>query len=143
MKIVGNIQAITPNRSSKNKNVELHIDRVEYLTQKKDGRYYQDFDYIDDLDSPLVITGDFLALATDKKLPEGELAFKVYDLVEGEYVHNPQKYLAITLFYDFDENQTILSEVDYVITLDRETFEQLMAAREKEKGLYLKNRKKR
>ncbi|AKQ45140.1 hypothetical protein TH63_05020 [Rufibacter radiotolerans] len=143
MKVVGNIKSITPQRSSKKQAIELHIDRVEYVTSKKDGRYYQDFNYIDDLDTPLVITGDCLALSTDKKLDEDEYEFHVYDKVGEEYVLNKDKYLFLSMAYDFDEDQHILSEVDYTITLPPDEFDQFKKERENEKALKVLGKKRK
>ena len=143
MKVVGNIKSITPQRSTKKQAIELHIDRVEYVTSKKDGRYYQDFNYIDDLDTPLVITGDCLALSTDKKLEEGEYEFNVYEKAEDGYALNPNKYLFLTMVYDFDEDQEILSEVDYTITLPPDEFDQFKKERDNEKALKVLGKKRK
>jgi hypothetical protein len=143
MKVVGNIKSITPQRSTKKKAIELHIDRVEYVTSKKDGRYFQDFNYIEDLDTPLVLTGDCLALSTDKKLEEGEYEFHVYDKEGEEYVLNKDKYLYLNMVYDFDENQDILSEVDYTVTLAPEAFDQYKKERENEKALKALGKKRK
>jgi hypothetical protein len=143
MKVVGNIKSITPQRSTKKKAIELHIDRVEYVTSKKDGRYFQDFNYIEDLDTPLVLTGDCLALSTDKKLEEGEYEFQVYDTKGEEYVLNKDKYLYLNMVYDFDEDQDILSEVDYTVTLAPEVFDQYKKERENEKALKALGKKRK
>ncbi|AMM51885.1 hypothetical protein TH61_12830 [Rufibacter sp. DG15C] len=142
MKIVGNILDITHKRDTKHQGIEVHLDRVEYLMYKKDGHYLQDFNYIDDLDAPLVITGDRLARIIDKKLPEGEYDFKVYDLVDGEYEENPDKFLSVLLIYDFEEDQHILSSLEYSETVPMEEFKKIKGAREKEK-LARKNKAKR
>lgn len=133
MKVVGHLPNITKNRDSKNQDIEIHVDQVEYLTSKKDGRYYQDFEYIDVLDTPLVITGDCLSLRTDKKLDEGEFQYHVFEK-EGERYERLEKHLLwLTMTYDFDENVSILSEVTYSITLPGDAFRELKKTKEREK----------
>ncbi|MBA9077181.1 MULTISPECIES: hypothetical protein [Rufibacter] len=134
MKAVGNIKAITQQRSSKLANVEIHISSVQYVTSKKDGRYFQDYAYEEELETPLVITGDCLARADKNKQPEGDFEFNVYDKVDGEYVLNENKRLEVTVVYDFEEDVTIISALDYTVTLPPAEFEQFRKEREKEKG---------
>jgi hypothetical protein len=132
MRVTGNIFDITTQRDSRHKDIEVYLDTIEYLTSKKDGRYYQDFEYIDELETPLVITGDCLARVSAKKADDGEYEFKVYDKVGEEYVHNPDKKLYLTLEYDFDEDLTILSSASYYVTMPNEEFTKFRTEKEKE-----------
>lgn len=126
MKVVGNILNITKQREDKNKEVEIHLDRVEYITHKKDGRYYQPFDYVDELTTPLVITGDCLARTNPIRSNEGEHEYKVYDKEEdGSYKLNENKRLVLTTIFDFDAELTILSAAEYVITVTNEEFKDI------------------
>ncbi|AKD03999.1 hypothetical protein POKO110462_12725 [Pontibacter korlensis] len=133
MKLKGNLQDIKTSRDSGNKEIEIHIDRVEYLTHKKDGKYFQPFNFEDDLDTPLVITGDCLARIPNKHLEEGEYEFEVYDKVGEGYELNPNKELAVTATYDFDLDLTILTEAYYTVTVSNEEFKQIKADRHKAK----------
>ena len=45
MKLTGDIKKITTKREYKHQDIELEIDKVEYMTNKKDGHYFQAFDY--------------------------------------------------------------------------------------------------
>ncbi|MBB6612701.1 hypothetical protein H7F15_16785 [Pontibacter sp. Tf4] len=134
MKLTGNLQDIKTKRDSANKHIELHIDRVEYITLKKDGKYYQPFDLVVEPETPVVITGDCLARIPNKQLEEGEYEFEVYDKVgEDEYELNPNKELALTVTYDFDADLNILTELYYTVTVDNEEFKELKAAQNKAK----------
>lgn len=143
MKLIGNIQDIKYNRENRNAGIELHISRVEYITYKKDGRFAQPFDLEIDLEKPLVITGDRLARIQNKQLEEGEYEFEVYDLVDGEYVLNPDKELSLTITYDFDMDITILSELYYTETVSNEEFKELKAEHIKQKKQQQKGRGKK
>ncbi|ALI97765.1 hypothetical protein [Rufibacter tibetensis] len=134
MKVIGNVLDITTTRDSRHKDVEVYLDSIEYLTSKKDGRYYQDFEYLEELETPLVITGDCLARVSGKKPDDGEYEFKVFDKEGEEYVHNPNKQLFLTLEYDFDENLTILSSAYYSVSMPNEEFTKFKTEREKEKS---------
>src|SRR5690606_34547736 len=120
MRLKGDIQQIKNKRDDKNSAIELYLDRIEYVTHKKDGRYYQPFELIEELETPLVITGDCLARVTNKHLEEGEYEFQVYDKTEEGYELNPDKELALTITYDFDTDLTILTEVYYTVTVTNE-----------------------
>ncbi|MFC6998828.1 hypothetical protein [Rufibacter roseus] len=133
MKVVGNLRNIGTKRDSKNAGIEIHLDQVEYLTSKKDGRYFQEYEYIDELESSMVITGDCLALDSSKKLDEGEYEFKVYDKIGEEYVLNENKQLTLTMVYDFEENLHILSIASYHVTLAPDDFKELKKTKEREK----------
>ena len=133
MRLTGNIQDIKAKRDSANKGIEIQLDKIEYITHKKDGKYYQPFDFVDELDTPLVITGDCLARISNKQLEEGEYEFQVYDKVGDDYVLNPDKELALTVTYDFDSDLTILTEVYYTVTISNDEFKQLKADRSKDK----------
>jgi hypothetical protein len=133
MKLIGNIQDIKNTREDKNKAIEVHVDRVEYITQMKDGRYYQPFDYVDELNTPLVITGDCLSRTNMKPAEEGEYAFQVYDKVDDAYELNPNKELSLTVTYDFDADLTILTSVYYTITVSNEEFRKLKSEKHKER----------
>ncbi|WP_205502293.1 hypothetical protein [Rufibacter psychrotolerans] len=135
MKVVGNILTIGTKRDNKHQNIEVYLDAVEYLTSRKDGKYYQDFSYEEELETPLVITGDCLARVPGKQAEEGEYEFRVYDKVGEEYVLNPDKQLSLSLEYDFDENLHILSSAYYAISLPDAEFTKLKAEKEKEKSV--------
>jgi hypothetical protein len=141
MKLTGDLNKITTKRNTNNQGIELHLDKIEYLTQKKDGRDFQTFDYEDELEPPLVITGDRLALKHQKPLEEGELEFNVFDKVGEEYVLNENIQLELTVAYNPEEGMTILSSGYYAVTIPPKDFEQLKMEREKEKAF--KNRKGR
>ena len=144
MRLVGNIDQIKHNRESKNKEIELHLDRVEYITQKKDGRYYQEYDFVDELDTPLIITGDRLALVNTKPSEEGEYAFKVFDEKDGAYEVNENIQLAVTVVHDFDAQITVLSAASFTVTVSNEEFKAIKAnrskARKQKSGNSRKNR---
>lgn len=131
MRLKGNIQDIKAKRDSNNKGIEIHLDKIEYITQKKDGKYYQPFDLVVDLAEPVVITGDCLARIPNKHLEEGEYEFEVYDKEGEEYVLNPDKELALTVTYDFDADLNILTEVYYTVTISNEEFKVLKAEQHK------------
>ena len=138
MKLVGNIRQIKQHRDSSNREIELHLDNIEYITHRKDGKYYQPFDFVDELDEPLIITGDCLALADPKHVADGENTFRVFDRMGDDYVLNENKYLSLTLAYDFDSDTTILASATYTVTIPNEDFKQLKSerskARKKNKG---------
>lgn len=125
MKLTGNLQDIKTKRDSNNQGIEIHVDRVEYITHKKDGKYYQPFELIEDLKTPLVLTGDCLARIPNKFLEEGEFEYEVYDKVGEEYELNPNKKLALTITYDFDSDLTILTEAYYTVTITNDEFKEL------------------
>lgn len=131
MRLKGNIQDIKAKRDSNNKGIEIHLDKIEYITQKKDGKYYQPFDLVFDLAEPIVITGDCLARIPNKQLEEGEYEFQVYDKEGEEYVLNPDKELALTVTYDFEADLNILTEVYYTVTISNEEFKVLKAEQHK------------
>ena len=139
MKLTGDIRKIGTKREDKHQDISLEINRVEYLTNKKDGNYYQAFDYEVELDEPLIITGDRLARKHPKPGPDGELEFLIYDKVDGEYVLNENLQLEIEVAYDFEEDLLILSSVYYAETLPPKDFEALKKELEKTKAF--KNRK--
>lgn len=139
MKLTGDIRKIGLKRDSKYQDISLEIDKVEYLTHKKDGRYFQAFDYEVELENPVIITGDRLAKKDLKPTEEGELEFQVYDLIDGEYVLNENVQLEIITAYDFDENLLILSSVYYSVTVPPKEFEAMKKELEKTKAF--KNRK--
>jgi len=139
MKLTGDIRKIGLKRDNKYQDISLEIDKVEYLTHKKDGRYFQAFDYEVELENPIVITGDRLAKKDLKPTEEGELEFQVYDLIDGEYVLNENVQLEIITAYDFDEDLLILSSVYYAVTIPPKEFEALKKEQEKSKAF--KNRK--
>ncbi|WP_161888028.1 hypothetical protein [Pontibacter russatus] len=138
MKLVGNIRQLKQHRDSGNREIELHLDNIEYITHRKDGKYYQPFDFVDELDSPLVITGDCLALADSRHVTDGENTFRVFDKTGEDYVLNEHKQLSLTLAYDFDTDTTILATATYTVTLPNEEFKRLKSerskARKKNKG---------
>ena len=138
MRVVGNIRLIKPQRDSQNEQIELHLDKVEYITLRKDGKYYQPFDFVEELDTPLVITGDCLALANSKHIAEGEYAFQVFDKAGDAYALNENKQLALTVAHDFDSDTTLVTAATYTVTVSNEEFKQLKSesskARKQKKG---------
>jgi len=141
MRLAGNILDIKEKRDSRHQDIALYIDRVEYITLRKDGKYFQPFDFVDELDTPLVLTGDCLARITDKNLDEGEYAFQVYDKTDAGYALNENKHLSLSLEYDFDEQQAILSSVYYTVTVSNEEFKQIK--RDRSQDMKSKKGKKR
>ncbi|WP_114784178.1 hypothetical protein [Botryobacter ruber] len=133
MRLTGNLLDIKTKREDKNQDIQLEIDKIEYITHKKDGKYFQPFEFIDELETPLVITGDCLARNTTQPLEEGEYEFKVYDKTDDAYVLNPDKQLHVTLEHDFDSGLTILTFGTYVVTVSNEEFQQLKSERAKQK----------
>jgi len=138
MKLTGDLRKIGTKRDSKFQDISLQIKKVEYLTYKKDGHYFQAFDYEVELEEPVVITGDRLA-RKNLKLPEGELHFEVYDKQGDEYVLNENVKLEVELEYDFEEDVLLLTSVYYAVTLAPKDFEFLKKELEKEKAF--RNRK--
>ncbi|KAA5547504.1 hypothetical protein [Adhaeribacter rhizoryzae] len=135
MNITGDILQIKNKRDSKHQDIIIQIDKIAYITHKKDGRYFQPFELIADLEKPLVITGDLLARTDNKYLDEGEHEFNVYDKVADSYVLNPDKHLLITLAYDFDIAEAILTAIEYSETVSTEKFKQLQNRKPPAKAL--------
>jgi hypothetical protein len=133
MKLTGNILDIKNKRDSKNAGIALQLDKIEYITYKKDGKYFQPFNLEVELDEPLTITGDCLARKADKHLQEGEYDFVVYDKEGDDYVLNENKFLSVLLVYDEEEHHHILSSVEYTVTVPNEEFKQLKEASHKER----------
>lgn len=127
MKLIGNINQIKNKRDSQQQDVEIHVDQIEYITHKKDGRYYQPFEYIQPLETPLVITGDCLARTDNKHLEEGDHEFKVFDKVGDTYELNPDKYLILNLAHDLDAGEVILTSITYSVTVSNEIFKQVQS----------------
>lgn len=125
MKLKGNISDVKQKRDSKNAGIEVQINKIEYITHKKDGKYYQPFDYEVELETPLVITGNCLAQTSNSQPKDGEYEFDVYDIVDGAYVHNPNKQLSLTVAYDYDADLNILTSVYYTVTISNEEFKEL------------------
>ena len=125
MRLTGNINLIKQKRDSARHDIAIEIDKIEYITYKKDGKYHQPFDLTFELDAPIFITGDRLARKDTRHLEEGEHEFHVYDLVDGNYELNPDKQLAVTTASDFDLGQTILTFVNYSEVVPADVFNQL------------------
>jgi hypothetical protein len=125
MKLTGNILNVKSKRDDRNANIIVAVDKIEYVTYKKDGKYYQPFNLEVELDEPLTITGDRLARRPDKHLQEGEYDFDVYDLEDGEYVLNENKFLSVLLIYDEEEQEHFMSSVEYQETVSGEEFKRL------------------
>ena len=140
MKLTGDIRKIGTKREDKHQDILLEINRVEYVTHKKDGNYFQAFDLEVELEKPLIISGDCLAKKNLKPTEEGELIFDVYDKTDGEYLLNKNRELEIIVAYDFEEDLLILSSVYYAEILPPKEFEALK--KEYEKTTAFKNRKK-
>ncbi len=139
MKLTGNILDIKNKRDSKNAGIEIEIDKVEYVTYKKDGKYFQPFNFMDELEKPIVITGDRLARVATKHLQEGEYDFQVFDKTGEEYVLNENKFLSVLMVYDEEEQQSFLSSVEYTVTVSNDEFKQIKTDRSKDR----KNKKGR
>lgn len=143
MRLTGNILDITHKRDSRHRDITLAVDRIEYITSRKDGHFFQEFDYVDELDTPLVLTGDCLA-RSDKKLWEpGEYAFLVYDKVGEDYVLNDRKHLWIAMEYIEEDDLTILRTAKYSVMVSNEAFQQIKTNRNKDKMSQRKKDKKR
>src|SRR5688500_4620593 len=97
MKLSGNILQVKNKRENKNQDIVLEIDEVEYITHKKDGRFFQPFDHVAELNPPLLITGDCLSRAPKADFDEDDFSFHVYDKEGETYTLNPNKKLTITL----------------------------------------------
>lgn len=133
MRLKGDLQRIKTKREDSNRDIELLLDKIEYITYKKDGRFFQPFDFTDELDVPLSITGDQLARLTGKHLEEGEHEFLVYDKTEAGYELNENKKLLLTTAYDFDADITILTSVEYTVTVSNEEFQEIKRDRSEAK----------
>ncbi len=126
MKLVGNIQDISNRRNDKNRGIEFYIDKISYITNRKDGKYFQPYEFIDELDAPLVITGDCLAKINSPQAEEGEHYFQVYDQeADGTYTRNTDKELEITTVFDYESGSSILRSVEYTVTVSNEEFSQI------------------
>jgi hypothetical protein len=133
MTLTGNILDITGKRDDRHQDIQLRVDQVEYITSRKDGHFFQDFEYVDVLDTPLVLTGDCLARDTKKYMDPGEYAFQVFDKVNQEYVLNPLKQLVVTMEYIEEDDLTILTSVSYSVTVSNEEFTRIKTERNKDK----------
>lgn len=133
MRLVGNISDIKNKRDSHNAGIEIYIDMVEYVTYRKDGKYFQPFDYEVELSDPLLITGDCLAQNSNSQPKKGDYEFDVYDKEGDDYVLNPNKQLSLQVEYDFDADLTILSAAYYTVTVSDEEFKELKRQGHKEK----------
>jgi len=143
MKVIGNISQIKNTRNSQLQDIEVYVDQISYITHKKDGRFYQSFEYVDTLDSPLIITGDCLSLAPNPDFEEEDFNFYVFDKTGDVYTMNENKRLILTLVYAEEAEQIILNTGTYTVTVPNEEFEQIRKERSKNKKLYQgKNKKK-
>ena len=142
MRLTGNIRQIKNSRDSRNSDIAIHINTIEYITHKKDGKYFQTFDFVEELDTPLIITGDCLALSNKKHVEEGEYEFEVYDKTGDDYELNENKHLSLTVDYDYDANVTILTSATYTVTVSNEEFKEIKSERSKARKLK-KGRKSR
>ncbi|WP_266204912.1 hypothetical protein [Pontibacter kalidii] len=143
MKLIGNINDIKYTRENRNQDIALHISRMEYITHKKDGRFFQPFDLEVELEDPIVLTGDRLARIQNKLLAEGEYEFEVYDKEGDAYTLNPDKQLSLSIEYDFDADVTILSSLYYTVTVSNEEFKELKAEHIRQKKQQQKGRGKK
>lgn len=125
MKLTGNLLNVKTKRDDRNADITVVVDKIEYITYKKDGKYYQPFNLEVALNEPLAITGDRLARRPDKHLQEGECDFDVYDVEDGEYVLNEHKFLSVLLVYDEEEQEHFMSSVEYQETVSGEEFKRL------------------
>lgn len=133
MRLVGNISDIKNKRDTKNAGIEVYINKIEYITHKKDGKYFQPFDYEVELDTPIVITGDCLAQTTNSQPKEGEYEFEVYDQVDDSYVLNPGKQLSLTTSFVEEVGITVLTSAYYTVTVSNEEFKELKRKGHKER----------
>ena len=133
MKLVGNISDIKNKRDTKNAGIEVYINKVEYITYKKDGKYFQPFDYEVELDTPLVITGDRLAQTANSQPKDGEYEFSVYEIVDEEYVLNPDKQLSLSMAFVEEAGINVLTSVYYTETVSNEVFQELKRKGHKER----------
>jgi hypothetical protein len=141
MTLTGNILEITNKRDDRHQNIKLQVDQVEYITSRKDGHFFQDFEYVHTPDTPLVITGDCLARSTNKYTEPGEYLFQVFDKVGDAYVLNEKKELVITMEHIEEEGLTIMTSATYSVRVSNEEFNQIKKDKNKEK--MLKKRKDR
>ena len=135
MKLIGDIQRIKNKRDSQHQDIEIHLDQIEYITHRKDGRFYQPFEFVDVLDTPLVITGDCLSRAPKTDFEEEDHVFYVYDKTGDTYTRNENKSLTLTLIYVEEADQTILNSGTYSITVPNAEFDQIKRDRSKDKKL--------
>ncbi len=133
MRLVGNINQIKQKREDSNREVEIHLDKIEYITHKKDGKYYQPFDYVDELETPLVITGDLLSRVPvpTMHLEEGESEYYVYKQTDEGYAVDENIYLSLLVTYDFDANINILTSAAYMVTIPNDEFQKIKSDRAK------------
>jgi len=143
MKLIGDILRIKNQRDSRNQDIEIQVDQISYLTHKKDGRFFQPFEFEDVLDTPLIITGDCLSRAPNTDFEEEDYSFHVFDKTNDTYTLNPTKQLSLTLVYAEEAEQTILSTGTYSITVSNEEFAQIKRDRSKDKKLNKRNDKKK
>ena len=143
MKVIGNILQIKKNRDNQLQEIEVHIDQISYITHKKDGHFFQAFEYVDDLDRPIIITGDCLSLAPNPDFEKEDFNFYVYDKAGEIYTMNENKHLTLTLVYVEEEGQTILNTGTYTVTVPNNEFEQIKKERSKNKKLNKGKHKKK
>jgi hypothetical protein len=133
MRLVGNISDIKHKRDSKNAGIEVYISKIEYITHKKDGKYFQPFDYEVELDTPIVITGDCLAQTSNSQPKEGDYEFEVYEKVDDDYVLNPDKQLSLTTSFVEEAGLVVLTSVYYTVTVSNAEFQELKRKGHKER----------
>jgi len=125
MKVIGDILRIKNVRNSRLQDIEVHVDQIAYITHKKDGLFFQPFEYIDTLGTPLIITGDLLARAPNTDFDEEDFNFYVFDKAGEIYTMNENKHLTLTLVYVEEEGQTILNSGTYSVIVPNDEFEQI------------------
>ena len=133
MRLTGNISDIKQKRDSKNAGIEVYINKIEYITYKKDGKYFQPFDYEVELEEPIVITGDRLAQTSNSQPAEGDYEFNVYEKVDGEYVLNPDKQLSLTTSFVEEAGIVVLTSVYYTVVVSNDEFKELKRIGHKER----------
>lgn len=143
MKLTGDINRVKNKRDSRNQDIEIHVDKIMYITQRKDGRFFQAFDYEDELDTPVVITGDMLARTPNTDFAKDDYTFQVYDKTDDTYTLNPNKELTLTVIYPEEADQPILSALTYAVTVTNKEFDQIKRDRSQEKKSSKKKDKKR
>ena len=133
MRLTGNLSGIKIKRDSRNQDIALQVDQIEYITYKKDGKYFQPFEFIDELETPLVLTGDCLAKSAGKAAEEDEIIFDVYDKTGDDYQLNPDKQLSVTMTYDEEADLHILRSLTYTVTVPNEEFNTIRRERANQK----------
>jgi hypothetical protein len=125
MKLTGDLLRVKTKRENKNADIRLEIDEVEYITHKKDGRFFQPFDHVAQLNPPLFITGDCLSRAPAADFDDEDYRFFVYEKEGETYVQNPDKRLVVTIVQVEETGETLLHSGTYTVTISNDAFEDI------------------